>query len=159
MIAEAVQVHLVDAIKKYSDTLKSLIPLFTTFSETYVVLSEEQAAIVPRIMDDTPGPQPTTGDQCMTAWNGVEDVGTDFIHLLSGGAVAGGKVASEKTLAAKSFQMMTTDRTSKTPGDVTAIFGPPSDTPGVLPEMSATTGQIVANFYKILALPFVEYVS
>jgi hypothetical protein len=145
VISEAVQVHLVDAIEEYSKTLKNLIPLFTTFSETYIMLSEEQAAIVPRIMDDSPGTQPTTGDQCMTAWNGVKDAGTNFIHLLSGGGVA-----STKTLATKSFRM--------TPGDVTAAFGPPSDASTTLPEMSATTGQIVANFNKILTLPFIEYV-
>ena len=161
VIAEAVQVHLVDAIEEYSKTLKSLIPLFTTFSKACIALSEEQAGIVPRIMDDSPGPQPTTGDECMTAWNGVKDAGNNFIRLLSGGGVAGG-VASTKTLVEKSIRMTTTetttDRTSMTPGDVTATFGPPSEASTTLPEMSATTGQIVANFNKILTLPFVEYV-
>jgi len=157
VIAEAVQVHLIDAIEEYSKILKSLIPLFTTFSKACVALSEEQAAVVPRIMDDSPGPQPTTGDQCMTAWNGVKDAGTNFINLLSGGGVAGG-VASTKTSGEKSVRMTTTDRTSMTPGDVTATFGPPSEASTTLPEMSATTGQIVANFNKILTLPFVEYV-
>ena len=146
VIGEAVQVYLIDAIEEYSKTLKNLIPLFTTFSETCVVLSEEQAAIVPRIMEDSPGTPPTTGDQCMTAWKGVKDAGNDFIQSLSGG----GLVASTKTLAAKSFRL--------TPGDVTAAFGPPSDASAALPEMSATTSQIVANFNKILTLPFIEYV-
>ena len=145
-IGEAVQMYLVDAIEEYSRTVKNLIPLFTTFSETCLALSEEQAAIVPRIMEDSPGTPPTAGDQCMTAWNDIKDAGNNFIQSLSGG----GLVASTKTLAAKSFQL--------TPGDVTAAFGPPSDTSATLPEMNATTGQIVANFNKILTLPFIEYV-
>ena len=148
VIGKAVQVYLVDAIEEYSKTLKHLIPLFKIFSETCVALSEEQAAIVPRIMEDSPGTPPTTGDQCMTAWKGVKDAGNEFIQSLSGG----GLVASTKTVAAKA------SRLTVTPGDVTAAFGPPSDASTTLPEMSATTGQIVANFNKILTLPFVEYV-
>ena len=81
----------------------------------------------------------------MTMWNGVIDAGTNFINLLSGSGVA-----SMKVLAAKSFQM--------TPGDMTAAFGPPSNASTMLPEMSVTTGQIVANFNKILTLPFIKYV-
>lgn len=72
VIAEAVQVNLANAIEKYSKTLKSLIPLFTTFSEIYILLSDEQAATVPRILDDSPGTHATTGGQCMSAWNGTK---------------------------------------------------------------------------------------
>ena len=80
----------------------------------------------------------------MTMWNGVIDAGTNFINLLSGGGVA-----SMKALAVKSFQM--------TPSDMTVAFGPPSDASTMLPEMSATTGQIVTNFNKILTLLFIKY--
>ena len=142
VIAKAVKVHLVDAIEEYLKSLESFIQLITTFSETYVVLSEEQAATVPRIMDDSPGTQRTTGYKCLTAWNSVKDAGSIFIHLLSGGGVARGRVPSRKT-----------------PGNVTAAFGPPYDASTTLPEMSATTGQIIAkNFNKIFTIPFIEYV-
>lgn len=158
-IGKAVQENLIDAIQAYSSTIGSLTPLFSTFADTCVTLAAEQAAVVPRITDNSPGKQPTTGTQCIAAWNGVIDAATGFINLLSGGGSASASTASTKSLGQKSFRVETIGAASLTPGDVTAAFGPPSDASTTLPEMSATTGQIVSNFNKILTLPFVEYVS
>ncbi|KJA22821.1 hypothetical protein HYPSUDRAFT_40603 [Hypholoma sublateritium FD-334 SS-4] len=156
-IGKAVQENLIDAIQAYSGTVGSLIPLFSAFADTCATLAAEQAAIVPRIKDNSPGKQPATGDQCIVAWNGVVDAATGFINLLSGGSsTSAASTASTTSLAQKSFRVATTATASLTPGDVTAAFGPPSDASTTLPEMSATTGQIVANFNKILTLPFVD---
>lgn len=149
VIAKAVQEHLVGAIEAYSSTITSLIPLFSTFGDTYAVLAEEQAAVVPRMRADAPGTPPATAEQCIAAWNGVRDAATNIIDLLSGGGAT-------KSGATESFRAAATDAAPVSPGDVTAAFGPPSKATETLPEMSATTGQIVANFNKILTLPFVE---
>ena len=154
VIGKAVQENLVDAIQAYSTVIGSLTPLFSTFEDTCVCLAAEQAAIVPRIKDNSPGEPPATASDCIAAWNGVSDAANGFINLLSGGGSA-----SASTASTKSVQLAATRTASVAPGDVTAAFGPPSDASTTLPEMSATTGQIVENFNKILSLPFVEYVS
>ncbi len=154
VIGKAVQENLVDTIQAYSTIIGSLTPLFSTFADTCVCVAAEQAAIVPRIKDNSPGETPATDSDCVAAWNGVRDAANAFINLISGGGST-----SVSTVSTKSVQLAAT-RTASTvaPGDVTAAFGPPSEASTTLPEMSATTGQIVENFNKILTLPFVEYV-
>lgn len=99
VIGEAVQENLIDAIQAYASTIdKSLSPLFSTFADTYETLAVEQAAVVPRIADNSPGKLPTTGTQCIAAWNGVIDAATGFIDLISGGGSASTLAASKKSL-------------------------------------------------------------
>ena len=158
VISQAIQEHLIDAIQAYSGIISSLIPLFSTFAEAYDALAKEQAAIVPRIEANAAGDPPATADECIAAWNGVSAAATAFIHLLSGGGSAPAS-ASEGTGSAAEDPTQSAGgdiKASVSPGDVTAAFGPPSEATTTLPEMSATTGQIVENFNKILTLPFIE---
>jgi hypothetical protein len=152
VIAEAVQKNLVDPITKYGQLIRDLIPLFEPFQVACITVSQEQAAVAPRIRDNAPGPEPTTADQCTAAWNDVKNSGNAFINYVSGGSSASAPSTE------KSFRLTTFAAQAEpiSPGDVTKAFGPPSCVPTTLPEMSATTGQIVANFNKILTQPFIQ---
>jgi hypothetical protein len=152
VIAEAVQKNLVDPITKYGQLIRDLIPLFEPFQAACITVSEEQAAVAQRIKDNTPGPEPTTADQCTAAWNNVQNAGNGFINYVAGGSSA--NTAS----TGKSFRLKSFDAQAEpiSPGDITKAFGPPSYASTTLPEMSATTGQIVANFNEILTQPFIE---
>lgn len=153
VIATAVQKYLIEAIENYGQIIQDLIPLFRPFQDACISVSQEEAAVAPRIKDNAPGPEPATADQCIAAWNGVHAAGNAFIDLLSGGS------STNETSAAKFFRLkaeVVAQANPVTPVDVTKAFGPPASATTTLPEMSATTGQIVANFNTILTQPFIE---
>ncbi len=152
VIAEAVQNNLVDPITKYGQLIRDLIPLFEPFQAACITVSQEQAAVAPRIRDNAPGPEPATADQCTAAWNDVKNAGNAFINYVAGGSSANA-ASTEKSFRLKTFAAQAEPIS---PGDVTKAFGPPSYASTTLPEMSATTGQIVANFNKILTQPLIE---
>jgi hypothetical protein len=152
VIAEAVQKNLVEAITKYGQLIRDLIPLFEPFQAACVAVAQEQVAVAPRIKDNAPGPEPTSADQCIAAWDDVRNAGNGFINYVAGGSSANA-ASTEKSFRLKPFAAQAE---SISPGDVTETFGPPSYVSTTLPEMSATTGQIVANFNKILTQPFIE---
>ena len=88
VIAEAVQKNLVDPITKYGQLIRDLIPLFEPFQAACIIVSQEQAAVAPRIKDNAPGPEPTTADQCTAAWDDVQNGGNGFLNYVAGGSSA-----------------------------------------------------------------------
>jgi len=74
-------------------------------------------------------------------------------QLFRGGSGSKSAAAGVRALAAAAPPVTITQ------ADVTKDFGPPpAYSTQTLPEMSATTGKIEADFQKILTLPFIEYV-
>jgi len=115
VIAEAVQKNCVDAITKYGQVIRDLIPLFEPFELACITVSQEQAAVAPRIKDNAPGPVPTTADQCTAAWNDVQNAGNGFINYVAGGSSA--NAASTETSKSPAAQAEPIS-----PGDVTKAF-------------------------------------
>ncbi|KAF8337660.1 hypothetical protein F5887DRAFT_1284984 [Amanita rubescens] len=115
VIAEAVQTNCVDAITKYEELIRDLIPLFEPFQAACITVSEEQVAVAPRIKDNAPGPEPTTADQCILAWDDVKNAGNGFINYVAGGSSA--NAASTETSKSPAAQAEPIS-----PGDVTKAF-------------------------------------
>lgn len=74
-----------------------------------------------------------------------------------------GRVFSAKQLFKLQGAMFASDEPSTakvTKQDVSNAFGPPpAYSAQTLPDMTATSGKIGADFKKIMTMPFIEYVS
>ncbi|KAI9106323.1 hypothetical protein DFS34DRAFT_589564 [Phlyctochytrium arcticum] len=187
MVANAITRRLISPIQSYEGTLQDIITDFGAMVNILSAVSGGMTAVSRGIEQfgqgeqSTSTAQPVTAKEAAAAWTAVGPAADAFVNLVASGRGSSGsttlsaRAVAKPSLLKAAKQQVFSEKKSERPHammaaapspnvsitvkDVTSAFGaPPAYSAETLPEMTATTGKIAANFTKIMTLPFIEYV-